>query len=34
MSVLVWGTWGVGALLLLALAVGAHWFSSSKLGKR
>jgi hypothetical protein len=34
MSVLVWVTWGVGALLLLALAVGAHWFSSSKLEKR
>jgi hypothetical protein len=31
MSVMVWGTWGVGALLLLALAVGAHWFSGRRL---
>jgi hypothetical protein len=30
MSVLVWGAWGVGALLLLALALGAHWFSGRR----
>jgi hypothetical protein len=32
MSVLVWGVWGLGVLLLLALAVGAHWFSGRRLG--
>lgn len=31
MSVLVWGAWAVGALLLLALATGAHWFSGRRL---
>ena len=25
-AVMVWGVWGLGALFLLAAAVGAHWF--------
>jgi hypothetical protein len=29
-AVVVWGIWGLGALFMLAAAVGAHWF----LGRR
>lgn len=30
MGVLVWITWGLGCVVLLGLAIGAHWFASRR----